>query len=132
MEIFIDTSAIFSLLDKGNHHHQSAVLTWENFLDENARLVTNNYVLVESFALLQNRLGMLAVIQLQSKIVSFLETEWINETQHSSIVNQALSANRRNLSLVDCSSFHTIRSRGIETVFAYDKHFQEQGFTVIP
>jgi len=132
MEIFVDTSAIFALLDKETHFNQNAILTWERLLQENVRLVTNNYVLVESFTLLQSRLGLSAAVQLQSKIAPLLEIEWINEQQHSNTVNQVLGANRRNLSLVDCSSFDTMRSRNIEKAFTFDKHFQEQGFTVIP
>jgi len=132
MEVFVDTSAIFALLDMESHDNQSAISTWENFLQEDAKLVTNNYVLVESFALLQSRLGLSAAIQLQSKIVPFLEVQWINEQQHAEVINQVLGANRRNLSLVDCSSFHTMHHRRIETAFTFDKHFHEQGFSAIP
>lgn len=132
MEVFVDTPAIFALLDMESDDHQSAILTWENFLQEDAKLVTNNYVLVESFALLQSRLGLSAIIQLQSKIVPFFDVEWINEQQHFEVINQVLGANRRNLSLIDCSSFHTMRHRSIETAFTFDKHFKEQGFTVVP
>ena len=132
MEIFVDTSAIFALLDIGNRDNPAAVLAWENFLDNSAKLVTNNYVLVECFSLLQNRLGLTAVIQLQSKIVPYLEIEWLDEQQHSNAANHVLSANRRNLSLVDCSSFQTMRRLRIESVFSFDAHFKEQGFTIIP
>ncbi len=40
-----------------------------------------------------------------------------------------LAANRRQLSLVDCVSFAAMRELGIEHYFAFDQHFDEQGFT---
>ena len=43
-----------------------------------------------------------------------------------------LTANRRQLSLVDCINFEIIRQNHIERVFALDPHFVEQGFSVIP
>lgn len=43
-----------------------------------------------------------------------------------------LTANRRQLSLVDCVSFTVMRERGIKTAFVFDDHFEEQGFECIP
>jgi len=42
-----------------------------------------------------------------------------------------LAANRRQLSLVDCVSFAAMRESGIEHYFAFDEHFDEQGFTMV-
>ena len=47
-------------------------------------------------------------------------------------VQDVFAANRRQLSLVDCSSFETMRRVRIEKVFTFDEHFREQGFEVIP
>jgi len=43
-----------------------------------------------------------------------------------------LAADRRKLSLVDCGSFHVMRTRVVRTSFAFDPHFREQGFDVLP
>jgi predicted nucleic acid-binding protein len=43
-----------------------------------------------------------------------------------------LTANRRQLSLVDCVSFEMMRRLGIKTAFTYDRHFSEQGFECLP
>lgn len=58
--------------------------------------------------------------------------DWIGEEQHAAAIQTILTANRRNLSLVDCASFETMRRLGIETVFTFDEHFRDQGFKVIP
>jgi predicted nucleic acid-binding protein len=42
-----------------------------------------------------------------------------------------LEANRRGLSFVDCTSFEVMRQRGVQQAFAFDGHFEEQGFKVL-
>jgi predicted nucleic acid-binding protein len=41
------------------------------------------------------------------------------------------AANRRSLSLVDCVSFVVMRQLAIRDAFAFDRHFEEQGFTLV-
>lgn len=131
-KIFVDTSALYALISTEDQNISLAVATWKDMLQRGEFLFTNNYVLVECFALLQGRLGIEFARALQSNIVPFLQVDWISEQQHTSIVNDVLTANRRQLSLVDCSSFETMRRLGIEKVFTFDEHFREQGFEVIP
>jgi predicted nucleic acid-binding protein len=47
-------------------------------------------------------------------------------------VNALLIADRPDLSLVDCTSFETMRRLGLTRAFAFDPHFTEQGFEVVP
>ncbi len=129
--IFVDTSALYALISTEDRNKTGAVATWENLLKRGDMLITNNYVLVECFSLVQSRLGIEFARLLQSNVVPFLQTEWIDEQQHSAIVQLVLSANRRQLSLVDCSGFETMRRLKIEKVFTFDDHFREQGFEVI-
>ncbi|GAB4456659.1 MAG: PIN domain-containing protein [Anaerolineales bacterium] len=130
--IFVDTSALYALISTEDRNKTGAVATWENLLKRGDMLITNNYVLVECFSLVQSRLGIEFARLLQSNVVPFLQTEWIDEQQHSAIVQLVLSASRRQLSLVDCSAFETMRRLKIETVFTFDDLFREQGFEVIP
>jgi len=131
-KIFVDTSALYALISTEDQNIAHAVTTWENMLEQGDILFTNNYVLVECFALIQNRLGIEFTRALQSNLVPFLQIDWIGEQQHISSVNDVITANRRQLSIVDCSSFESMRRLGIEKVFTFDDHFREQGFDVIP
>jgi predicted nucleic acid-binding protein len=56
---------------------------------------------------------------------------WIDERVHQTAYELWLSLGRRNLSLVDCASFVIMRGRKIETIFGYDRNFEEQGFTPV-
>ena len=101
-------------------------------MEEDQTLFTNNYVIVESIALIQKRLGLEKVRDFQTKILALLQIEWVDEAQHITAIETVLQANRRKLSLIDCSAFQTINSLGINTVFTFDPHFAERGFNVIP
>ena len=43
-----------------------------------------------------------------------------------------LAAGRRDISLVDFSSFQVMRRMELRRAFAFDPHFSEQGFEVVP
>lgn len=130
--VFVDTSAIYAVLDADDSGHTSAKETWRQLLVTDSSMITSNYILVEAFALLQNRLGNAAVRVFQEDIIPLFDVRWIDEAVHHAAVSALLMAGRRKLSLVDCSSFEVMRQTGIRTAFSLDRHFVEQGFQVIP
>lgn len=132
MRIFIDTSAFYALLDRDDSNHQKAKKVWTEVLNADNTLVASNYVLVESFALIQHRLGLEAIRGFQEDIIPLINIEWIDSDTHKSGVSALLAASKRKLSLVDCVSFEIMRTLGIKKVLAFDPHFSEQGFNCIP
>ena len=113
-------------------YHSAADSVWIQLLESNESLHTSNYILVETYALLQHRIGMEAVRAFTSDILPVLNVSYITEAAHRIAIHSLLIAMRRRLSLVDCSSFETIATLGIDRVFCFDQHFREQGFDVIP
>jgi len=132
MTVFIDTSAFYAVLDGDDENHASAAKTWANLLRDEHTLMTTNYVLLETSALLQNRLGIPALRTFHQDIVPVLQIEWISEERHFSGVEAALAASRKRLSVVDCVAFQTMRENGVQTAFCFDRHFAAQGFTILP
>jgi predicted nucleic acid-binding protein len=132
MKIFIDTSAFYALLDRDDDNQEDARKAWTKILNAENILVTSNYVLVETFALLQNRLGVRAVRAFQEDIVPIVNIEFVNPETHRSGTAALLASSKRNLSLVDCISFEIMRTLGIKTAFTFDAHFKEAGFQAIP
>ena len=59
--IFVDTSALYAVLDRDDQNHPLAKSTWGTLLQEDEALIVTNYVVVETTALVQHRLGMAAV-----------------------------------------------------------------------
>ena len=131
MSAFLDTSALLALLDADETRHIDAVLIWKRLLEGDAPIVTTNYVLVETYALAQRRLGGAAVRVLTDDLLSVVDVEWIGRERHERAVSTLIAANRRELSLVDAVSFETMRRRGIESAFAFDRHFEEAGFNLL-
>jgi predicted nucleic acid-binding protein len=125
---FVDTSALLALLDASESHQPEAAARWRLLLEANEPLMSTNYVLVETFAVVQRRLGLDALRALVRDVVPLFEVEWVSEELHQTAVAALLAANRRGLSLVDCTSFETMRRHGLTRAFAFDQHFDEQGF----
>lgn len=132
MTVFIDTSAFYAVFDRDDSNHHRALAGWERLLRQPEDLLTSNYVLLETSALLQHRLGIAALRTLHEDVVPLLRLEWISEQGHRAATEAVLAAARKKLSLVDCTSFQTMRECGVRVAFCFDNHFREQGFDLIP
>lgn len=130
--VVIDTSAFLSILDADDKYHKKAKQTWAELISSEDILFCNNYILVETFALVQNRLGMEALRIFNDDILPLVNIDWIEESTHKAGVSALLTASRKRLSMVDCVSFETMRRLEIKKVFTFDPHFTEQGFQCIP
>lgn len=132
MSTFVDTSVFLAVLGKDDVNNTLAAETLADLAENDEQLITTNYILVESYALIQRRMGMDAIRDFQNSILPSLTLVWITLEEHQRAIENFLSENRRNLSFVDCSSFDTIQRLGIDKVFTFDSHFREQGFEVVP
>ena len=132
MSLFVDTSAILAIIDADQSGHRDVVHAFDAAIDEGNPLYTSNYVLVETFALVQRRLGLAASRDLASAFVPLLNTLWVDEAVHETALSALLAAGRRSLSLVDCTSFEIMRRHGLTQVVALDRDFSRQGFRVVP
>jgi uncharacterized protein len=126
--VYIDTSAFLAVLDKDDDNHENSKKKWISILDSKEKLICSSYVLVETCALLQSRLGIEALRAFHDDIIPILDIKWIDDYVHNIGMNAVLAANRRQLSLVDCVSFAVMRRLGIDKVFTLDSHFFEQSF----
>lgn len=130
MRIFADTSGLFALLVKNDYMHVRAKLNFSYFAHHHVQLLTSSFVLVETIALLQRRVGLAAVHDFQSKIAPLLEMIWVNADWYSRAAQRLFAHNNRNISLVDSLSFEIMESCEITHAFTFDKHFPENGFTI--
>lgn len=129
MSVFVDTSALFATLDADDAAHDVALPAWRHGIDHGEGFVTTNYVIVETIALAQRRLGFAAVATLVDEMLPMIDTAWVTEGDHEISLAALVTAGKRRLSLVDCVSFAVMRRLGVREYFGFDPHFAEQGFT---
>jgi uncharacterized protein len=127
--VFVDTSAIYALLDRSDANHTAAADALPGLRDRQA--LTHNYVVVESVALTQARLGIDAVRRLLDDLLPIFELRFVSPELHASAVAALLAAGVRDVSLVDRVSFELMRRTGITEAFAFDRHFEQEGFALL-
>jgi uncharacterized protein len=132
MTTFVDTSALLAVLNGADNRHPEARAIWERLLREGSTLVCTDYILVETIALLQNRLGLQAVRLFRDDVLPVLTVKWVDALIFDTGLAMLSAAGRRQLSLVDCVSFEVMRALGLRSAFAFDRDFAEQGFEIIP
>jgi predicted nucleic acid-binding protein len=132
MNIFIDTSALFSIIDGTDLNHFEGSKIFSEITDSNNNFVTSNYILLESSALIQRRLGFDALIDFSENLIPiFDDIVWVDNNLHFQGLLKLKFEKRRDLSLVDCISFEIMKIKKIQKVFAFDKHFSEKGFDLL-
>ena len=132
MSAFIDTSALYALLVRTEDGHRAVMSAFETLLENGRTLHTTSYVLVETVALLQHRIGLEPVRDLEEHLVPLFSVEWIAAPVHQRATQRLLRANRRGLSLVDCVSLEVMAARGLRDALALDRHFAEAGHRLLP
>ena len=123
----MDTSAFYALADAGDPHHADARRLLSALLEKEEGTFTHNYVLVESIALIQRRMGTEAALQFAYSAEAF-EIEWVDRSLHDSALRAMKRVRRRKISFVDQISFLLMRSRGIDEAFSFDRDFVREGF----
>jgi predicted nucleic acid-binding protein len=130
MDIFVDTSAFYSLADTRDLHHARARAVYEAHITRH-RLYTSDLVVAETWSLVRGRLGRRAAMRwwagMRTGIVTIafvrladLEAGWRIGQRYD----------HGALSLVDCVSFALMERLGIETAFAFDQRFSVYRFGV--
>lgn len=132
MSLFVDTSAILALLDGDEPRHGEIAAAWNEAAAAERPLSTSNYIVVESFALAQRRMGFEAVRAIADRFLPLIETLFVSADIHASAAAAFLIAGRRQLSFVDCVSFELMRRHGIREALSLDPDFERQGFRLLP
>ena len=132
MSVFVDTSAFYALLVETERAHDSVFAVFRRLLEGARELRTTSYVIVETVALLQARIGLRPVRDLQDKLLPLVSVEWVGVPLHERGMVRLLKESRRRLSLVDCVSLEKMEADGITEAFALDPHFAVAGHHLLP
>ncbi len=128
--IFLDTSGIFALADIDDAKHNEAVEMFDYIQKTGRRILIHSYVIIESAALVQRRLGLQQALSFLEDVNNF-EIRWISDDLHAEAVHLLKNRAKTRLSLVDAVSFLVMKQENISDFLGFDKHFQDEGFKQI-
>jgi predicted nucleic acid-binding protein len=128
MSVFVDTSALFALLDEDDANHSAANTALRNLEGED--LVTHAYVMVEALALTGRRLGWAAVERLVDRILPVVSVLLVDVPVHEAALRAFRDAGTNRVSFVDRTSFAFMLAQRLDTAFAFDADFETAGFAL--
>ncbi|WP_417913395.1 type II toxin-antitoxin system VapC family toxin [Candidatus Electronema sp. TJ] len=130
--LFADTSGWGCLIDATQKHHALAAAIYRNIRQQQARLITTNYIITELAALMSSPLHLP-----RPSIIAFLEgiktspyvaVIHIDQTLDEQVWRLYKQRTDKDWSLVDCASFVVMKERGITESLTTEHHFEQAGF----
>ncbi|MGH2445783.1 MAG: type II toxin-antitoxin system VapC family toxin [Candidatus Limnocylindria bacterium] len=129
MSVFVDTSALYALLDEADANHADASDTLRRLAG--AELVTHAFVFVETCALVGRRLPWGASERLIDGLLPVIDVRAADVELYDAALGAYRLAASAKVSFVDHASFALMRSLGIRRAFAYDDDFAREGFELV-
>jgi predicted nucleic acid-binding protein len=124
--IFVDTSAIYALLDRDDARHAPARARFDQLKQSRTEPVLTNFIVAESHALLLARLGpAVARRWLFANIWHVERVSEEDETKARSIIDSYAD---KGFSYTDATSFAVMERLRLRRAVAFDRHFQQYGF----
>jgi len=127
--VFVDTSALYALVDGKDPRHGDAIARLGRLKED--ELVTHAYIVVESLALVGRRLPWDASLQLLDTLLPLMESRSVDQEIHRAALAAYREAGSAHVSFVDRASFAFMRAHAIGHVFAFDTDFAREGFEVV-
>ena len=128
--VLIDTSAIFAIMSPLDRFHDRATATYANLLDQGDTLKVTSYIMVETAALAQRRLGFDALRAFVQSIQGLVDILWIDRVAHEEAWRRMIERGGRRISLVDWTTI-VVAERTRSIIFAFDRDFSAQGLQVL-
>jgi predicted nucleic acid-binding protein len=124
--VFVDSSAFYAVLTTTDPFYPRARALFEQAEREHWTLLTTNYVVHETWALLQTRMGWKAVDDFLDVFLPLCRVEFVDPVLHAAGVARCRQAHLRELSLTDCISFEFMKQRGLTEAIVNDAHFARE------
>ena len=118
-------------MNEDDEFYDDSFKIFSKLLEERSKIVSSNYILLETMVILKNRIGIEAIKVLKNDILPVIKICWIDEDIHNFCVNTQIAADRKKVSLVDYTSFEIMRRLSIRQVFTFDNHFKDMGFEIL-
>jgi predicted nucleic acid-binding protein len=125
MKVFVDTGAFCALTVPTDTWHAVALIVLKQLREANARIFTSNFVLTETYTLINARAGRHVALSFMDRNersgINILRVTEETEADASAIFRKY---DFPRLSFTDCTSFALINAHRIDHAFAFDEHFR--------
>lgn len=128
--VFVDTSALLTLLDRADPRHEPARAAFEALADD--ELVTHGYVVAETIAVTRRRFGVEGVMTLLDDLLPVIEIVPVEPAMHATAQARYRESLPSGTSFVDRVSLAVIERDSITTAFALDPDLAGPGLTLLP
>ena len=132
--LFLDTSFIVALEDADDQNHFHAISYWKKFKKHPAMLVTTDYVFDETVTFMKKRINYKKAIEVGNLLLSspMLEMVHISKEDFENGWELFKKYLDKGFSFTDCLSFIVMKQKGIREALAFDDHFRQMSFEVMP
>jgi predicted nucleic acid-binding protein len=131
MSVFADTSSLYAAVVRSEERHRECLALFEKLLIAGRVIQTTNYVVLETTALLQHRIGLDPVRDFDQRVLPLINVHWVSSDLHQRGMRRLLRENERTLSLTDSVSFEFMEAAGLRDAFSLDRHFADAGFRLL-
>jgi predicted nucleic acid-binding protein len=130
MKVFVDTAAWIALFNTRDSLHNHAVEVRKILRQQNASMVTTEFVLLEVADALCSHSVRTPAINFIDGLFQLPKLEIIPVSQSLLVEGWSLYKQRpdKEWSLTDCISFVVMKQLGINQAFTSDHHFEQAGF----
>jgi len=132
---FVDTGYLLALERRNDENHRRALGHWRSMRGRGMpRLVTTTYVFDEVVTYLNSRGLHASAVKTGRRLLGSPSVELVHVGDELFRAAFDLLERRpdKRYSLTDCVSFVLMSERGISVAFAFDRHFEQEGFVREP
>jgi len=131
VRVFVDRSAFLALANRLDQDHASAASIYPALIERRADLLTSSYVVAESMALIQRRLGWEPLVAFSEALETAFDVVWVDRSLHVEARQLLFRRRRRAINIVDAVSMTLTRQLALDALFAFDDDFVREGFRVL-
>src|SRR4029079_5460350 len=103
MSVFADKSAFYALVIETETTHGSMRAAFHKLLENRRPILTTSFVIIETMALLQQRIGLNAARQFDEGLSPVVRVKWVDEELYRRGTERLWREDSRELSLGECA-----------------------------
>jgi predicted nucleic acid-binding protein len=132
--VFLDTGYLLALELSNDQNHRVAVKHWRSLRKRLPPLVTTSYVFDEVVTYFNSRGYHAKTVEVGNRLLTSPSVQFVpvDEKLFKEGWEYFQLHKDKDYSLTDCISFVIMKTLGMETSFAFDRHFVQAGFRKLP